>query len=70
LSIETRITTFIFKVLSKAQQILKYKLLNIGENLENSENPIKCGIWPISLEFSSILFYITSKSIKNKVVGF
>jgi len=63
-------TTLVFEVLSKTQQIFKYKLLNIVEFLGRFWNSVLFCIWLFPFNFSPISSTQLQKFSKTKLLGF
>jgi len=70
LLIKTRVTAFIFKVLSKTQQICNYKLLNIGDFWVDSEFQFYFVYDCFHLKFSPISSIQLQNLSKTKFLGF
>ena len=70
LLIKTRVTAFIFKVLSKTQQICNYKLLNIGDFWVASEFQLYFVFDCFHLNFSPISYTQLQNLSKTKLLGF
>ena len=70
LLIKTRVTAFIFKVLSKTQQICNYKLLNIGDFWVDSEFQFYFVFYCFHLKFSPIYSTQLQNFPKTKLLGF